>query len=101
MSDIGKPVLTSLCIKTVWLSDIAAFIGEIARPISIIATSCAAAYAILILAAKVNSTEASVYMGAVFLGVGALYGAKAWEKVTQTRADANVKVESAKANASQ
>lgn len=85
MSDVGAPGLTSLKIKSPWLADCAAFVGEIARPFAIISTSFAASKATLMLAAKVNSPEAAVFLGAVFMGVGALYGAKAWEKVTQIR----------------
>jgi hypothetical protein len=97
MSDVGAPILTNLTIGNRVLRDTAAFIGEIARPFAIISCSGASAKAIVVLALKVNSPEASVFIGAVFLGVGALYGAKAWEKVSQTRADAEVKKEQAKA----
>jgi hypothetical protein len=85
VSDTGVPNLTSLKIKNPVLADIAAFIGEVARPFAIISTSGAASVSVIHLTAKVNSPEAGVYIGAVFLGVGALYGAKAWEKVTQIR----------------
>ncbi len=87
VSDTGKTELSSLKIQTPWLADAAAFIGEVARPFAIISTSYGAAHATLILAMKVNSPEAAVFLGAVFVGVGALYGAKAWEKVTQIRQD--------------
>lgn len=91
MSDTGAPALTTLRIKNQYLSDIAAFIGEIARPVAIMSTSWAASLATMKLAAKVHSPEAAVFLGAVYLGVGTLYGVKGWEKVVQTRADADVK----------
>lgn len=90
MSDTGSPILTSLTISNPFARDVAAFIGEIARPFAIISTSAGAMSATVILASKVNSPEAAVFMGAVFLGVGTLFGAKAWEKVAQTKADATV-----------
>lgn len=91
MSDSGAPILTSLTIKNPVASDVAAFIGEVARPFAIIITAAGAARATIILAGKVNSAEAAVFIGAIFLGVGTLFGAKAWEKVAQTRADADVR----------
>lgn len=90
MSDSGAPILTSLTISNPIARDVAAFVGDIARPFAIISTSGAAAVAIVILALKVNSTEAAVYIGAAFLGVGTLFGVKGWEKVAQTKADATV-----------
>lgn len=85
MSDVGTPGLTSLRIKTPWLADLAAFVGEIARPFAIISLSMAAARATVILAQKLGPGEAAIFIGAVLAGLGALYGAKAWEKVTQIR----------------
>ncbi len=60
------------------------FIGDMARPFAIYVTSASAAATPLILAARVDVTKidltgAGVLMGAIFAGVGALYGAKAWE----------------------
>lgn len=91
MSDSGAPILTTLKIENKIASDVAAFVGEIARPFAIIITASGAARATVVMAHKVNSPEASMFIGAVFLGVGALFGAKAWEKVAQTRADADVR----------
>jgi len=91
MSEQSAPALTSLRIKNELLSDCAAFIGEIARPFAIICTSFAASNATLQLATKVHSPEAAVFLGAVFLGVGTLYGVKGWEKVVQARVDGDVK----------
>jgi hypothetical protein len=69
------------------------FIGDLARPFAIIVTSLAAAISTVwigvVVAQKVESFEgAAIYIGAVFAGVGALYGAKAWEltKVAKARA---------------
>lgn len=91
MSDAGSPTLTSLKIKNEVLADIAAFAGEMARPFAIIVISASAGRAIVILAHKLGAGEAALYIGAVLAGLGALYGAKAWEKVAQIRGDAAVK----------
>lgn len=88
MSDTGAiPNLTSLRITNPRLADAAAFIGEVARPFAIIITAGCAGAASIILALKVNSPEAAVFIGAVYLGVGSLYIGKAWEKVAQIRQD--------------
>lgn len=85
MSDSGVPNLTSLKIENRCLRDIAAFVGEVARPFAIIVTSASAGISSIILALKVDAPNAAVYIGAVYLGVGTLYLGKAWEKVTQIR----------------
>jgi hypothetical protein len=85
MSDGGVPNLTSLKIENPKLRDVAAFIGEVARPFAIIITAGCAGWSSITLALKVNSTEAAVFIGAVYLGVGSLYIGKAWEKVTQIK----------------
>lgn len=75
---------------------IKAFIGDLARPFAIIATSYAAARATIILAHKVGTlTEAAIYIAAVFAGVGALYGAKAWENARAGKHDADVRIAAA------
>lgn len=89
-------MLTARQIKSQFLSDLAAFFGEVARPFAIITTSASASWATLTLAAKVNSPEAAVFCGAIYLGVGTLYGVKGWEKVVQARGDAEVRKEAAK-----
>lgn len=85
VSDTGVTNLTSLKISNPRLADIAAFVGEMARPFAIIITAGCAGASSIILALKVNSPEAAVFIGAVYLGVGSLYIGKAWEKVTQIR----------------
>lgn len=62
------------------------FIGDLARPFAIISTSYAAAHATIVVAHKVDSFEgAATFMGAVFLGVAGLYGAKAYEVASIAR----------------
>lgn len=98
MSDSGNqsaPPSPHPC-STIWLRDAAWFFGETARPFAIYVTAAAAAKTILMLALKVNSTEATLYVGAVFLGVGTLYGVKGVESIFKTRADADVQKETVK-----
>lgn len=85
MSDTGVTNLTSLKIDNKALANIAGFVGEIARPFAVIVTASCAGASSIILALKVNSPEAAVFIGAVYLGVGTLYIGKAWEKVTQIK----------------
>ena len=62
------------------MDSVKAFIGDLARPFAIISTSYAASHATVVIAYKVSSfSEAAIFIGAVFAGVGALFGAKAWE----------------------
>lgn len=61
-----------------------AFIGDLARPFSIIATSASAAIVPVVVAARaaperLDLTAAALFVGAVYAGVGALYWGKAWE----------------------
>lgn len=59
---------------------IADFIGAVARPLSIIVTSCSAAYATAVVAHKVtDGTDGALFMGAVLGGLVGLYGFKAVE----------------------
>lgn len=75
------------------LEGIQCFIGEIARPFAIISTSGAAAIAVVTIAQRVmDGSSGAVFIGAVFVGVGALYGAKAWETSVQAKQDASVKI---------
>jgi len=79
------PVPTSERIK--------AFIGDLARPFAIIATSYAAAHATVVIANKVeNGNDGAIFAGAYFLGVATLYGAKAIEAINTTRARRDVDV---------
>jgi hypothetical protein len=102
MSESGTPMLTARQIKTVWLSDLAAFIGEVARPGAILMTAYAAMRATITIALKivdaekVSGSDAALFVGAIFAGLGTLYGVKGWEKVVQARGDADVRKEQAK-----
>jgi len=79
------PIPTSEMVK--------AFIGDLARPFAIIATSYAAAHATVVIASKVeNGNDGAIFAGAYFLGVATLYGAKAIEAINQTRARRDVDV---------
>jgi hypothetical protein len=72
---------------------IKAFIGDLARPFAIIATSYAAAHATVVIASKVeNGNDGAIFAGAYFLGVATLYGAKAIEAINTTRARRDVDV---------
>jgi hypothetical protein len=58
-----------------------AFIGEVARPFAIIATSASVAAATVLVALHVTTAEGgALVLGTVYAGVGALYGVKSWEK---------------------
>lgn len=75
------------------LDVIKALVGDLARPFAIIATSYAAAHSTIVIAHKVDSFEgAATFIGAVFLGVGALYGAKAWEIARTGKQAAEVEI---------
>ena len=63
------------------------FIGDLARPFSIISTSTAASVAIVIGALRIEGGAAgAAYIGAVLAGLVGLYGFKAWEQRPQRRA---------------
>ena len=56
------------------------FIGEIARPLAVLATSFAAAIATVEIAQRVeNGTDGALFIGAVFTGLAVIYGAKSVE----------------------
>jgi hypothetical protein len=70
-----------------------AFIGDLARPFAIIATSFAAAWATIVISSKVeNGTDGAIFAGAYFLGVATLYGAKAVEAINTARTRRDVDV---------
>jgi hypothetical protein len=74
-----------------------AFIGDLARPFAIIVTALSAAVTPIIIAFRVGAPSlegAAIFMGAIYAGVGAMFGAKAWENTKQAQATADV----AKAN---
>lgn len=67
------------------------FIGEVSRPLSIMAASFAASVSSVIVATRVeNGNDGAILMGAIFAGVGTLYGFKAVEVWKGKKADAQV-----------
>lgn len=91
MSD--TPVLPQSWPPPSRLDQIKAFVGDLARPFAIISTSYAASHATIVIAYKVGSfSEAAIFIGAVFAGVGALYGAKAWEVARTGKQAADVEI---------
>lgn len=81
-----------------WHAAAATFIGDVARPLAIIITSSAAAVATVFIASRGEGYEgAALFIGAVYAGLGALYGAKALENVGQAKASATVDVAKAAA----
>jgi len=79
-----------------------AFIGDLARPFAIIATSYAAAHATVVIASKVeNGNDGAIFAGAYFLGVATLYGAKAIEAINTARARRDVDVAQVNAGTTQ
>lgn len=75
------------------LDQIKGFVGDLARPFAIISTSGSASVATVIIAQKVDGFDsAAIFIGAVFAGVGALYGAKAWESVKASKSAADVEI---------
>lgn len=62
------------------LDQFKSLVGDLARPFSIIASSFAASWATVVVAYRVNDgNDGALFIGAVFAGVGALYGFKAVE----------------------
>jgi hypothetical protein len=75
------------------LEQVKVFIGDLARPLAILMTSYAAMRATIIIAYKADDTSsASIFIAAVFAGVGALYGVKSWENAKAGKQDAEVKI---------
>jgi len=69
------------------------FIGDLARPFAIIATSYAASHATIVIASKVeNGNDGAIFAGAYFLGVGTLFLGKAVEAINQARTRRDVDV---------
>lgn len=89
MTDTGPPLST----PPSRLDAIKTFIGDLARPFAIIVTSLGAAISTVTIAIRtedVDLTAASIFIGAVFAGVGALYGVKSWEVAKTNAANAEV-----------
>jgi hypothetical protein len=90
---IDTPV-TPRDVPPVYASErVKAFIGDLARPFAIIATSFSAAWATIVISSKVeNGNDGAIFAGAYFLGVATLYGAKAVEAINTARTRRDVDV---------
>lgn len=75
------------------LEQFKALIGDLARPYAIVAGATSASIATVIVAWKVDGFEAAgIFIGAVWAGVGALYGAKAFEVAAVRKRDSEVEI---------
>lgn len=82
------------------LERVKSFIGDLARPFAIIATSFAASWATIVIAYRVeNGNDGAIFIGGVFAGVGALYIGKAWEVAKTGKQSAEVEIARAKSEA--
>ena len=62
------------------LEQIKVFVGDLARPVSLLIMTYASAKAILMVAPKItDGNEAAFFAGTLLAGVGVLYGAKSLE----------------------
>lgn len=69
------------------------FVGEIARPVSIIMACASASVASIIMAVKVtDGSDGSMLAGAIWLGAAVIMGAKAAEEFGKSRNAAKVEV---------
>lgn len=72
---------------------ISKFIGDVARPVAIIASSIAASVASVIASLRIeNGNDGAILLAAIFGGVGALYGFKAVENWKASKNEADVKI---------
>lgn len=75
------------------LDRIKGFVGDLARPFAIIATSFGATWASIVVAYRVkDGTDAALLMAAIFAGVGSLYIGKAWEVSRTGKQAADVEI---------
>lgn len=82
------------------LERVKSFIGDLARPFAIIATSFAASWATIVIAYRVeNGNDGAIFIGGVFAGVGALYIGKAWEVAKTGKQSAEIEIAKAKSEA--
>jgi hypothetical protein len=89
MTDTGLPLNS----PPSRLDAIKALVGDLARPFAIIVTSLGASATGIIIALRADDpdlTAASLFVGAIYTGVAALYGAKAWEVTKTSQASAEV-----------
>ena len=75
------------------LDAIKGFVGDLARPFAIWSGALSASISTVIIAIKVDGFEgAALFIGAVWTGVGLLYGAKALEVASTGKQAANVEI---------
>lgn len=75
------------------LDRISWFIGQIARPVGIMAACLSAGIASIIMAAKVtDGNDGYLLAGAIWLGAGAIFGAKALEERGKAKSQAEVEI---------
>lgn len=88
------PVSTNTFPRPPRLEQVKAFIGDLARPFAIISTSLAGSIATVIVATKIgpDASAAAIFIGAVYAGVGTLFGAKAWEVAQAGKHSASVEI---------
>ncbi len=81
---------------------IKAFIGDLARPFAIYSTSIAASIGIVRVAWVVeNGNDGAIYLGAVTVLVGGIFGFKAWENVRAGKQASEVEIAKASGQPSQ
>lgn len=81
---------------------VSTWLGNNARPLSILLPAAGAAIATVVIAMKVTGFgEAALFIGAVYGGVAALYTAKSWENAQTAKSAANVEVAKAAGPVSQ
>ena len=72
---------------------IKSFIGDLARPFAIISTSFAASWASIVAAYRIeNGNDGAIYLGAVAVLVGGIYGFKSWENAKTGKQTAEVEI---------
>jgi hypothetical protein len=75
------------------LDTLRAVVGDLARPFAIWASSGSAAIATVRVAWQgEHFVEAAAFIGAVYTGVAALYGAKAWEIAKTSKVGGDVEI---------
>jgi len=75
------------------LDRLAWFIGQIARPVGIMAACIAAAAASIIMALKVtDGNDGYLLAGAIWLGAGGIFGVKALEERGKAKSAADVQI---------
>lgn len=84
------------------LDQIKAFVGDLARPFAIIATSLSAAVVPVIVVVRVapdrlDLIAAAAFIGAIYAGVGGIFWGKAWENAKTGKQAADVEIAKAAA----